>query len=53
MLTTVEGIYHHGTINLQEPLANLNHARVLVTVLPDGPGEGRALWWRMTDNRPS
>ncbi|WPL15188.1 hypothetical protein Thiowin_00068 [Thiorhodovibrio winogradskyi] len=39
MLTTVEGIYHHGTINLQEPLANLNHARVLVTVLPDGPGE--------------
>jgi|GEM_PF-5670092 len=34
MLTAVEGIYENGVIRLLEPLSGIDHARVVVTVLP-------------------
>ncbi|HZO88652.1 MAG TPA: hypothetical protein VFB38_09970 [Chthonomonadaceae bacterium] len=36
MLTTIEGIYRHGKIELAEMPAGVEEARVLVTFLPDG-----------------
>ena len=39
MLTTLEGIYKNGQVELLEPLQDVEEARVLITFLE--PGSGR------------
>lgn len=37
MVICIEGFYENGRVHLLEPLPGILKARVLVTVLPDGP----------------